>query len=186
MYNRKLCCKVPVVGPQGPQGPQGAPGLGAEDNALLFFDPLSLTGGGAAIGPTYSASDTASYGFEKYISSGQITFSSVPAGNYYVEIYAHCDAEAQSSGTNNYLIFELNRQTGSSGLNTVDIDTRSVQKGALSHLTLGPSAYRLAGPTGTIPSKTIDRASTYELQAQSGIDYALTEIKLIIKVRPYS
>ena len=43
MYNRKLCCKVPVVGPEGPQGTQGeqgATGAGAQDNGLLFFENL--------------------------------------------------------------------------------------------------------------------------------------------------
>ena len=174
------------MGPQGPAGPQGP--SGATDNAMLFYEPVTLQGGQDPVTLTYDSNETVTlgYGIERYLdSSDNITFSSVPAGNYLVEIYAHCDASTTTSGANNYITLELIRQTGTSGLFTVDIDTRSVQKGGINHLTFGPSAYRLTGPTGTIPAKTIDRTSTYSLRGEAGIDYTLSEIKLIIKVRQY-
>ena len=189
MYHRKLCCKVPVVGPTGPQGATGPQGpSGATDNAILWYNITNIVGGDPAVALTYNANDTVTlgWGIERYLdSSNNITFSSVPEGNYLVEIYAHCDAYTNSAGTNNYITLELVRQSGTSGLSIIDIDTRSVQKGNTNHLTFGPSAYRLTGPGGTIPVNTIDRASTYTFRGESGIDYLLTELKLIIKVRPY-
>ena len=155
---------------------------------MLFYENATLEGGEAPVALTYDSNQTVTlgYGIERYLdSSDNITFSSVPAGDYLVEIYAHCDASTIASGTNNYITLELIRETGTSGLSIIDIDTRSVQKGGINHLTFGPSAYRLTGPTGTIPAKTIDRTSTYSLRGEAGIDCTLTEIKLIIKVRPY-
>ena len=196
MYNRKLCCKVPVVGPQGPQGPQGeqgATGAGAQDNAILFFANLGTSESKAPAGgydPNYDHITTTSDGIYNFMSGtaggALVTFTSVPNGNYWVEFYAHCDAEADNTGTDNYITFRLVQinLTTVDSIRTIDIDTRSVSKGDSAHLSFGPTAYKF-GTSLPNPTLSIDRNATYGLQIEIGRPYFLSEIKLIIKVRPY-
>ena len=186
MYNRKLCCKVPVVGPPGPQGPTGA---GTQDNAILFVNNVTFTESGEAV-LEYDNTTTQASGIYKFMvgpaTTSPITFSSVPAGNYWVELFAHCDASAGSSGSANYVTFDLVQQNGVSSLSPIDIDTRSVEKGGQAHLAFGNAGYRIEGPTTPVPAFTINRDATSRLRAQVGRPYALEEIRLVIKVRPYS
>jgi len=161
MYNRKLCCKVPVVGPQGPEGPegpqgpqgpqgeQGATGAGAQDNGLLFFENLGTSEDKAPAGTyylNYDAATTTTDGIYNFMNGtaadSLVTFTSVPNGNYWVEIYAHCDAEAGNAGTDNFITIDLVQQNpGAPNSNhTLDIDTRSVSKGGQAHISFGPAA----------------------------------------------
>jgi hypothetical protein len=189
MYNRKLCCKVPVVGPQGPTGPTGPTGAGTQDNAILFFNNITVSAMGTAL-LQYDDIQTQASGIYKFMdgtaNTSNITFSNVPAGNYWVEFYAHCDATAGSSGSSNYVTIDLVQQNGVSSLSPIDIDTRSVEKGTQAHLAFGNAGYRIGGPTGVLPAFVINRDATYRLRVQVGRDYTLEEIRLVIKVRPYS
>ena len=196
MYNRKLCCKVPVVGPEGPQGPQGeqgATGAGAQDNGLLFFENLGKSEDKEPAGTytlNYDAARTTIDGIAKYIdgiaTDSSIVLSSVPSGDYWIEIYAHCDAEAGNAGTDNFITIDLVQQNPGTpnSNNPLDIDTRSVSKGGQAHISFGPAAYRL-GSSLPNPTGRVDRNATYRLQVTTGRPYFLSEIKLIIKVRPY-
>ena len=184
MYNRKLCCKVPVVGPQGPTG------AGSQDNAILFFTGIENLPADTPTLLEYDNTTTQANGIYKFMDGGTattspITFSSVPAGNYWVEFYAHCDATAGSSGSANYINFDLLQQNGVSSLSPIDIDTRSVEKGTQAHLAFGNSGYRIGGPAAGLPAFVINRDATYRLRVQVGREYTLEEIRLVIKVRPY-
>ena len=59
----------------------------------------------------YDAATTATDGIAKYIATdSSIVLSSVPSGDYWIEIYAHCDAEAGNAGTDNFITIDLIQQ----------------------------------------------------------------------------
>jgi hypothetical protein len=189
-YNNTTgCVKACLIkGPRGPKGDQGASGAaGTTLNAILFMDDISLTAGEESV-LDYNLTESTNNGIIRFTngtgSDATFTFSGESiTDTSLVEIYAHCDAEAVSAGTDNYLTFEL-RCTDSldDTLQTVDIDTRSIQKGTIAHMTFGPSAYKIVEDT-TGKDKTIKKTSKYRLYAIVGRDYNLREIKLIMKLR---
>ena len=190
-YNNTTgCAKVCLIkGPRGKQGPQGDQGpAGTTLNAILFMDDISLTANSESV-LDYNLTESTDNGIIRFTngtgSGTTFTFSGESiTDTSLVEIYAHCDAEAVSAGTDNYLTLEL-RCTDPldvDTLQTVDIDTRSIQKGTTAHMTFGPSAYRVVEDT-TGKDKTIKKTSEYRLYAIAGRDYNLSEIKLIMKLR---
>ena len=121
--------------------------------------------------------------------TSSITFENETLSNSYIEIYAHCDTEAGSAGKDNWVIMDLigndleTTPIQPNSLSTVDIDTRSVQKGAQLHLSFGPSAYRVNNTTTADSNLTIHKDNKYRLRVQTGRAYTLTEIKLVIHLR---
>lgn len=190
----KNCCKkvveVCTPGPEGPQGPEGPPGpAGSITNALLFYQDISLVppnGNQPDISICiYDANDTSYNGVERFIdTNGYITFTDLSnCSNSMVEIYVHCDAEAISEGQSNYVKFDLSGiSIEPDSLSVVDIDTRSVEKGAQEHLSFGPCLYKVLNTTSANTNKCIHTNNTYVLRVESGREYDLTEIKFIIKV----
>ena len=83
---------------------------------------------------TYDSTNTANNGFERFITGDEITFSSlstlVSSNNCFIEIYSHCDAEAGSAGSSNFVKIDLSGiSTVPNSIQIVDVDTRSVEKG---------------------------------------------------------
>ena len=184
----KNCCKkiveVCTPGPQGIQGEQGPPGN--SKNALLFYNNLSFAESGV-LSATYDSASTLNNGFERFITGGNITFSSlstlVSTNNCFIEIYAHCDAEAGSSGGSNFIKIDLSGiSTQPNSLNIIDIDTRSVEKGTQEHLSFGPTLHKLVNTSTPDNNLCINTNNTYKLRVSTGREYDLFEIKLIIKV----
>ena len=194
-YNRCNINVCRVEGPQGPQGPQGPYGLvgprggGSEiTQSLLFFDNVSLNPSGNQpdiVEVSYNSNITLYNGIEEFInSSGLIDFSNVAVDSI-VEISAHCDATAGSTGQSNYLILDLSGvSVDSNSLSVLDIDTRSVEKGTTTHLTFGPTTYKLvSNATNTVNEiYSINKNNTYQFRVEAGRPYSLSEIKLSIKV----
>jgi hypothetical protein len=175
-------------GPQGEKGDQGDQGpAGTTLNAILFMDDISLTAGSESV-LDYNLTESTNNGIIRFTngtgSGTTFTFSGESiTDTSLVEIYAHCDAEAGSAGSDNYLTLELRCiDPLDDTLQTVDIDTRSIQKGSIAHMTFGPSAYRVVEDT-TGKNKTIKKTSEYRLYAIVGRNYDLSEIKLIMKLR---
>ena len=185
----KCCFKAGARGPRGKQGPRGEQGPSGETlNALLFYNDVSLEVTGST--PTFSdlslnSSFTSDYGIRKFLDlDNYITFENeILTSTSFVEIYSHCDAKAGSSGQSNFLsIFMECIDPSDNTIKTIDIDTRSVQKGDEAHLSFGPSAYKVENdPSGNL--LTIKKNSKYKLRVEVGRSYELSEIKLIIKFR---
>ena len=199
----KPCCSstqsVSLRGPTGPQGlqgptgPQGPPGATSpSNNAILYFsDFVSQDASSAYLDIDFTRSQN--NGIINFLddtnATSSITFQNETLSNSYIEIYAHCDAEAGSAGQDNWVIMELSGNDlettpiQPNSLSTVDIDTRSVQKGAKLHLSFGPSAYRVNDTTTADNNLTIHKDNKYRLHVQTGRAYTLTEIKLVIHLR---
>lgn len=202
----KPCCSstqsVSLQGPMGPTGPQGDTGeagpqgppgaTSPSNNAILYFSDFTVTGADSGyldIDITRSQNN----GIIKFLdgtnATSSITFENETLSNSYIEIYAHCDAEAGSAGQDNWVIMELigndleTTPIQPNSISTVDIDTRSVQKGALLHLSFGPSAYRVNATTTAASNLTIHKDNKYRLHVQTGRAYTLTEVKLVIHLR---
>ena len=188
----KCCFKGGTRGPRGKQGPRGIQGQqgpsGETLNALLFYNDISLNVSGSD--PIFSdlslnSSFTSDYGISRFLDgNNNITFENETlTSTSFVEIYSHCDAQAASSGQSNFLsIFMECVDPSDNTIQTIDIDTRSVQKGDEAHLSFGPSAYKVEDePTGNL--LTIKKDSKYKLRVEVGRSYNLSEIKLIIKFR---
>lgn len=178
------CCKIVEVctpGPQGPQGEIGIPGTGNITTALLFYDNITF-GEPSGAYLTYSESNTSANGYSYFVnSSGELSFSSLPPGSL-IEIYCHCDANSSSSGSSNYITINLREVSGSANpLQIVDLDTRSVQKSTTSHLTFGPTSYKIVSDSVSSPL-SIHNDNVYKLFAEVGKPYTLEELKLVIKV----
>lgn len=148
---------------------------------------LTLSGGSESV-VEYNFSTTTASGLVQF-TNGTGTTATFTFANQtitdtgFAEFYAHCDASAGQSGTDNYITFELRCVDPSDDtLQTVDIDTRSIQKGSTAHLTFGPAAYRVVEDTTGKPN-TIKKTSEYRLYVDVGRDQTLSEIKLIIKLR---
>lgn len=194
----KQYCNNCIAGPQGPQGPEGPQGpQGPEGpsyptmNALIFYEDISLDpqGGSEDISlATYGVLDTSYNGVSRFIQpDGTITFSDISyCTNCMVEIYAHSDAEAGSTGTANYVKIDLSGLTVEpNSLSIIDIDTRSVEKGSETHLSFGPSTYRLVNTTSAQVNKCIHFNNTYKLRISVGREYTLRELKLVMKIINY-
>jgi len=197
----KNCCKKIVEvctpgpqgeqGPPGPQGEQGPPGPSGTNNmttGLLFYNNITLNQSGSQpeieIG-VYNETDTSYNGVEQFIDNdGNINFSSLSdCSNALIEIYAHCDASAGSTGQSNYVKFDLSGVSiEANSLSIIDIDTRSVEKGSQEHLSFGPTLYKVLNSTTSNTNKSIHSSNTYSLRVSSGRSYNLSELKLIIKV----
>lgn len=199
----KPCCSsTQSVSSQGPTGPQGLQGDAGEigptgpmvetKNTILYFsDFISLDASSAYL--DFDLTRSQNNGIINFLdgtnSTSSITFENETLSNSYIEIYAHCDAEAGSAGQDNWVIMELignDLETipiQPNSLSTIDIDTRSVQKGAKLHLSFGPSAYRVNTTTTTNQNLTIHKDNKYRLHVQTGRAYTLTEIKLVIHLR---
>lgn len=196
-YNRCNLNVCRVEGPQGPQGAQGPYGLigpqgdsGASHitQALLFFSDLSLNPSGSVpdiVDASYNSSITIYNGVEKFVNtSGLIDFSNVAVDSI-VEISAHCDATAGSTGQSNYVILDLSGvSVDSNSLSILDIDTRSVEKGTTTHLTFGPATYKIVANATNTSNEiySINKNNTYQLRAESGRSYSLAEIKLSVRI----
>jgi hypothetical protein len=175
------------TGPQGEKGDTGDTGPSGESlNALLFFDNIDITDNVAGFDISLNLTDSSNNGIVNFLNgSNEITFTdqTITTGSY-VEFFCHCDAEAGSSGNDNWVIFELKGiSTEANSLSIVDIDTRSVQKGEQLHLSFGPSGYKVVEINTVSNNKTINKLNTFGLHVRSGRDYTLTEIKLGIKLR---
>ena len=203
----KPCCSssqsVSLQGPQGiqgiqgdtgPQGIQGVTGPQAETkNTILYFSDYTSGTGQSSGYLEYDHTTTQNNGIINFMdgnaTTSGISFENETLSNSYIEIYAHCDAQAGSSGQDNWIIVELigsDQETTPIQLNsvsTVDIDTRSVQKGEKLHLSFGPSAYRVNTTTTLNQNLTIHKDNKYRLHVQTGRQYTLTEIKLVIHLR---
>ena len=176
------------MGAQGHQGAQGDSGTSHLTQSLLFFSDVSLNPSGSVpdvVDASYSSLTTLYNGVEEFINtSGLIDFSNVAVDSI-VEISAHCDATAGSTGQSNYVILDLSGvSVGANSLSILDIDTRSVEKGTTTHLTFGPTTYKLitnASNTGN-EIYTINKNNTYQLRAEGGRPYTLAELKLSVRV----
>ena len=176
-------------GPQGEPGPQGHHGGGSEiTQSLLFFDDVLLNPSGSdpdIVDASYNLSITLYNGIEEFVNTnGLIDFSNINIDSI-VEISAHCDATAGSTGQSNYLILDLSGvSVDANSLSILDIDTRSVEKGTTTHLTFGPTTYKLvSNATNTVnESYSINKNNTYQFRAEAGRPYSLSEIKLSIRV----
>ena len=199
----KPCCSstqsVSLRGPTGPQGLKGdtgeagPPGATSPSNsAILYFSDFESQDASSAyldIDFTRSQNNGIINFLDGTNATSSITFENETLSNSYIEIYAHCDAEAGSAGQDNWVIMDLigndleTTPIQPNSLSTVDIDTRSVQKGALLHLSFGPSAYRVNATTTADSNLTINKNNKYRLRVQTGRAYTLTEIKLVIHLR---
>jgi len=179
-----------LTGPTGPQGPPGA--TSPSNNAILYFsDFVSQDASSAYLDIDFTRSQN--NGIINFLdgtnTTSSITFENETLSNSYIEIYAHCDAEAGSAGQDNWVIMDLigndlePTPIQPNSLSTVDIDTRSVQKGAQLHLSFGPSAYRVNDTTTAANNLTVHKDNKYRLRVQTGRAYTLTEIKLVIHLR---
>jgi len=176
-------------GPTGPTGAQGPAGQGTLDPALLFFDQVFI----AVSGSTPSSADlsyahtvSTNNGIVNYISgtsaSAEIDFSAITQPTL-LQIFAHCDAEAGSSGSSNFITLDLSGTTvAANSLPVIDIDTRSVSKGDAAHLTFGPTAVKLLQTTTVDSSLCVNTSNQYRLRAQVGRDFSLNEIKLCLNM----
>ena len=189
LRNKNCCKKIVEVCTPGPKGDTGS-----MINALLFYEDISLVPQNGTTPDislcVYDAIDTSYNGVSRFIdNSGNISFSDLSnCNNCMVEIYCHCDAETVSDGQGNYVKFDLSGiSIVSNTLNTIDIDTRSVEKGTLEHLSFGPCLYKLIHHSNpdTNFCKSIHTDNIYKLRVESGREYDLTEIKLIIKIINY-
>ncbi len=173
-------------GAQGHQGSQGPSGASHITQALYFYDDLSGGQGGNTYTLQYNSGTTFWSGVNDFIdTSGNITFSSV-AEDSIVEIMAHIDASAGSTGQSNYIVLDLSGASGndSNSVNIIDIDTRTVEKGNLAHLTFGPTVYKIIASSSNTANQilTINKNNVYQARAKLGRDYDLSEIKLSIRV----
>ena len=190
------CCKKVVgvctpgpAGPEGPTGPQGATGpSGPSLSALLFYEGIVFDGvspDGSSNELTFNISDTSYNGYPRFIdNSGLISFADLSGcNNCFIEMYSHCDASTNDSGSRNYINLDLSGITVvPNSLSVVDLDTRSVQKGSLAHLTFGPSMYKIVDTSTINNNLSINTSNTYKLRVSVGHDYEIDELKLIIKV----
>jgi hypothetical protein len=182
-----------LQGLQGPTGSQGPPGATSpSNNAILYFSDFESQDASSAyldIDFTRSQNNGIINFLDGTNATSSITFENETLSNSYIEIYAHCDAEAGSAGQDNWVIMELigndleATPIQPNSISTVDIDTRSVQKGALLHLSFGPSAYRVNATTTVASNLTIHKDNKYRLHVQTGRAYTLTEVKLVIHLR---
>ena len=174
----KPCCSsTQSVSLQGPTGPQGPPGATTpSNNTILYFsDFISQDASSAYLDIDFTRSQN--NGIINFLdgttATSSITFENETLSNSYIEIYAHCDANAGSAGQDNWVIMDLIGTTSvqPNSLSTVDIDTRSVQKGTKLHLSFGPSAYRVNDTTTAASNLTINKNNKYRLRVQTGRAY---------------
>ena len=157
-------------------------------NSILFYTNIILTTGSEQSiesDISFNETDTSNNGIKLFVdNSNCITFENqITTNTTFVEFYSHCDAIAGNSGQNNFISMYLKCiDIHDNTLQTIDIDTRSVQKGDQAHLSFGPSAYRIVDNTLNKPY-TIHKNSKYKLYVTIGRDYEFREIKLIIKLR---
>jgi len=194
-YIRTRACCVPGAGPAGPAGPAGETQI---ETATLFFSDLEMTDSEPfTTYLDYDNNSTTNNGKQRFMDgtggSAGITFSDATIGlnGAYVELYFHGDMKTENAGQDNWIIFEmvgsdqLESPIAANSLATVDIDTRSVQKGELLHMAFGPSAHRLVENANTSQTLCIDKASTYRVRVRAGRQYNLSELRLVIKVIQY-
>lgn len=172
------------VGPTGPTGPAGTVDI---QEAILFFQDIS-SGDAFESELNFDYTTTINNGLYNWMdgssNSSNITFSNMASSTAFVELYTHCDATAGNNGSDNYIFFDLSAVShNTNSLGIVDIDTRSVAKGDQAHLSFGPSAYKVMTPTTSNNSLVIHKNNTYRLKVKTGREYALSEVKLIIKLR---
>lgn len=174
---KRACCERKVIETIRP-----------EKIGILYFSDVQLNDAGETL-VEYDYNRTLHNGLVNFINGttvdSSILFSNENIlSNSNIEIYAHCDAETDSAGNNNWIIFELvGNNVESNTLSIVDIDTRSVQKGTKLHLSFGPSAYCVKENQSNQNNLTIGKNNTYRLKVRVGKAYNLTEIKLIIKFK---
>lgn len=155
---------------------------------ILYYSDIQLNDAGEAFAE-YDYNTTLHNGEINFINGNNgdslVTFSNENIlSNSNIEIYAHCDAETNSAGNDNWIIFELvGNNVESNTLSIVDIDTRSVQKGTKLHLSFGPSAYCVKENQSIQNNLTIGKNNTYRLKVRTGKAYNITEIKLIVKFK---
>lgn len=158
-------------------------------NSILMFQDISSNTSSTPL--TYDSTKTQNNGFENFLNvSNEITFSNIKdISGLVMEFYLHCNAKQEpGGGQNNYVIFDLSSTNVSSinGLQIVDIDTRSVDRGELAHLSFGPFSYRIIdGPTAD-QTECIDSNNTFVLQVKSGKDFDIYNPKLVMKGFYYS
>jgi hypothetical protein len=159
-------------------------------NSILMFQDISSTTEYQSL--IYDQTKTQNNGFENFLNvSNQITFSNIKdISGLVMEFYLHCNAKqgSGSGGQDNYVIFDLSSTNVSSinGLQIVDIDTRSVDRGELAHLSFGPFSYRIIdGPT-VDQNECIDSNNTFVLQVTSGKSFNIYNPKLVMKGFYYS
>lgn len=177
----KNCCKkiveVCTPGPQGPPGP-------SIQTAYLIYNDISFNIAGSAplVLDTIKSQNN---GIIKFIdTNGYINFSDL--SNCLVEIYSHCDATADNTGTDNFVTIDLSAISYEpNSLSIVDIDTRSVSKGDEAHLSFGPSMYKVLSNTNLNNNLCINNSNKYVLRITTGRRYEIKELKLIIKVIYY-
>jgi hypothetical protein len=177
----------------GPTGPTGPTGPSETTNAILYFSDFTALDASSAY-LDFDLTRTTNNGINNFMNGSETTSSitfenELITTNSYIEIYAHCDAEAGSAGQDNWVIMELSGNNleptpiDANSLSVVDIDTRSVQKGAKLHLSFGPSAYRITDTPTVSQNLTIAKTNKYRLYVLTGRAYTLTEIKLVIHLR---
>ena len=181
LKSKNCCKKIVETCTPGPQGPPGN-----SKNASLFYNNLTFEGAGVLIAD-YNSITTFNNGFERYINNNLIDFNSlaslVSSNICFLEIYSHCDATAGNTGTVNFIKIDLSGvNLEPNSLQTIDIDTRSVEKGTEEHLSFGPVLYKLVNNSNANNNLCINTKNTYSLRVSTGRPYELTEIKLIIKV----
>ena len=182
-------CAQGETGAQGIQGETGAQGIQGEtgaqgpsiQTALLFFSDISANMGDNFI--EYDESRTINNGNELFITNaGVISFSDL--SNCLVEIYCHCDSYGNGGGGNdNYIICDL---TGinieANSISKLDIDTRSVNKTDITHVTFGPTTYKILNTTSINNIHCINNSNTYKFNINVGKTFSLHEIKLSMKI----
>ena len=183
LKSKNCCKKIVETCTPGPQGPPGN-----SKNASLFYNNLLFEAGGVSTAG-YNSITTSNNGFERYINinNNLIDFNSltslVSSNICFLEIYSHCDAKAGDTGTGNFIKIDLSGVIlEPNSLQTVDIDTRSVEKGIEEHLSFGPVLYKLVNNSNANNNLCINTKNTYSLRVSTGRPYELTEIKLIIKL----
>jgi hypothetical protein len=194
-YSNYLKCGLNacrIIGPTGPTGPQGLPGpagQGVLDSALLFFDSVYIPVSGSTpsvIDLSYANTLSTNNGIINYMngtaSDATIDFSGINK-DCLMQVFAHCDAKAGSSGTSNFITIDLSATTWQpNSLSIVDIDTRSVSKGDSAHLSFGPTAYKILQNTTVDSSLCVNKSNKYRLRVQTGRDFSLNEIKLSLNL----
>ena len=175
-------------GAQGHQGYQGDSGISHLTQSLLFYSDLSLNPTGSVpdvVNPSYSSIYTLYNGVGEFVNtSGFIDFSNVAVDSI-VEISAHCDVSGGSVGFSDYLMLDLSgASVDSNSLSVLDIDTRSVEKDTTTHIAFGPTTYKLIANASNTGNEiyTINKNNTYQLRAEAGSEYELTNVKLSVRV----
>lgn len=158
-------------------------------NSILMFEDISSNTTSKSL--IYDSTKTQNNGFENFLNeTNEITFSNIKdISGLVMEFYLHCNAQQDAGGdNNNYVIFDLSSTNVSSinGLQTVDIDTRSVDRGEFAHLSFGPFSYRIIDLPTNDQTECIDSNNTFFLQVRSGKNFNIYNPKLVMKGFYYS